>query len=41
MDHGPLVTEEIDAGAELVREFDKYEPVYERLAGRDRGARAA
>jgi hypothetical protein len=27
MDQGPLVTEEIEAGAELVREFDKYEPV--------------
>jgi hypothetical protein len=27
MDHGPLVMEEIDAGAELAREFDKYEPV--------------
>jgi hypothetical protein len=27
MDQGPLVTEEIDAGAELVREFDKYAPV--------------
>ncbi|MEK6257673.1 MAG: hypothetical protein AABP62_03550 [Planctomycetota bacterium] len=27
MDHWPLVIEEIDAGAELVREFDKYEPV--------------
>lgn len=27
MDQGPLVIEETDAGAELVREFDKYEPV--------------
>ena len=27
MDHGPLVIEETDAGAELAREFDKYEPV--------------
>ena len=27
MDQGPLVIEEIDAGAELVREFDQYEPV--------------
>ncbi|MEO6811667.1 MAG: hypothetical protein ABI353_21355 [Isosphaeraceae bacterium] len=27
MDQGPLVIEEIDAGAELVRQFDKYEPV--------------
>lgn len=27
MDQGSLVTEEIDAGAELAREFDKYEPV--------------
>lgn len=27
MDQGPLVNEEIDAGAELVREFNKYEPV--------------
>jgi hypothetical protein len=27
MDQGPLVIEEIDAGAELVREFDKYDPV--------------
>jgi hypothetical protein len=27
MDQGPLVMEEIDAGAELAREFDKYEPV--------------
>jgi hypothetical protein len=27
MDYGPLVTEEIDAGAELVREFNKYAPV--------------
>ncbi len=27
MDRGPLVREEIDAGAEFVREFDKYEPV--------------
>ena len=27
MDQGPLVIEEIDAGAELAREFDKYEPV--------------
>ena len=27
MDQGPLVTEEIEAGAELAREFDKYEPV--------------
>lgn len=27
MDQGSLVTEEIDAGAELAREFDKYEPI--------------
>ncbi|MBL8800174.1 MAG: hypothetical protein JNM56_40200 [Planctomycetia bacterium] len=27
MDQGPLVMEEIDAGAELVRAFDKYAPV--------------
>jgi hypothetical protein len=27
VDQGPLVIEEIDAGAELAREFDKYEPV--------------
>ena len=27
MDQGPLVKEEIDAGAELVREFGKYEPI--------------
>lgn len=27
MDQGPLVSEEIDAGAELAREFDKYQPV--------------
>lgn len=27
MDPKPLVTEEIDAGAELVREFDKFMPV--------------
>jgi hypothetical protein len=27
MDPGPLVREEIEAGAELVREFDKYAPV--------------
>ena len=27
MDQGPLVNEEIDAGAELARQFDKYEPV--------------
>jgi hypothetical protein len=27
MDRGPLVIDEIDAGAELAREFDKYEPV--------------
>ena len=27
MDYGPLVAEEIDAGAELVRQFDQYEPV--------------
>jgi hypothetical protein len=27
MDHGPLVMDEINAGAELVREFDRYEPV--------------
>src|SRR5947207_15032852 len=27
MDQGPLVIEEIDAGAELVREFDKYKPI--------------
>ena len=27
MDQGPLVIEEIDAGAELAREFDKYEHV--------------
>lgn len=27
MDQGSLVTEEIDAGAELARAFDKYEPV--------------
>ena len=27
MDQGPLVMQEIDAGAALVREFDKYAPV--------------
>lgn len=27
MDYGPLVKEEIDAGAELVRAFDSYKPV--------------
>jgi len=27
MDYGPLVSEEIDAGAELIRRFDKYMPV--------------
>lgn len=27
MDQGPLVSEEIGAGAELVRGFDKYKPV--------------
>ncbi len=27
MDQGPLVREEIDAGGELTREFDKYAPV--------------
>lgn len=27
MDQGPLVIEEIDAGAELIREFNKYAPV--------------
>lgn len=27
MDQGQLVIDEIDAGAELAREFDKYEPV--------------
>ncbi len=27
MDQGPLVAEETDAGAELVRQFDKYSPV--------------
>jgi len=27
MDQGPLVIEEIDAGAELARQFDKYEPI--------------
>ena len=27
MDQGPLVTEEIDAGAEFVRRFDRVEPV--------------
>ncbi len=27
MDQGPLVMEEIDAGAELVRQFDNYKPV--------------
>lgn len=27
MDQGPLVIEEIDAGAKLVREFEKYDPV--------------
>lgn len=27
MDHGPLVNEEIDAGARLIREFDRYGPV--------------
>ena len=27
MDHGPLVTEEIDAGADLVRQFNEYAPV--------------
>jgi hypothetical protein len=27
MDQGPLVIEEIDAGAELAREFDQYQPI--------------
>lgn len=27
MDNGPLVTEEIDAGAELIRQFDQYAPI--------------
>jgi hypothetical protein len=27
MDQGPLVIEEIDAGADLAREFDRYKPV--------------
>jgi hypothetical protein len=27
MDQGPLVIEEIDAGAKLAREFDRFEPV--------------
>src|SRR2546425_13369387 len=27
MDQGPLVTEQIDAGAKLINEFDKYKPV--------------
>ncbi len=27
MDRGPLVSEETDAGAELVSEFDKFEPI--------------
>lgn len=27
MDQGPLVTEQIDAGAELVRQFEQYKPV--------------
>src|SRR3954449_4517715 len=27
MDQGPLVSEEINAGAIMVREFDRYEPV--------------
>jgi hypothetical protein len=27
MDQGPLVTEEIDAGAKLAREFGRYKPV--------------
>lgn len=27
MDQGPLVIEEIDAGASLAREFDQYEPI--------------
>jgi hypothetical protein len=27
MDQGPVVTEQVDAGAELIREFDKYVPV--------------
>ena len=27
MDHGPLVIEEIDAGAELARQFHGYEPL--------------
>ncbi len=27
MDQGPLVTEQIDAGAALIREFDKYAPL--------------
>ena len=27
MDHGPPVSEEIDAGAELAREFDRYAPL--------------
>ena len=27
MDQGPLVTEEIDAGEQLLRQFDRYEPV--------------
>jgi hypothetical protein len=27
MDQGPLVNEQVDAGAALVREFDKYKPL--------------
>jgi len=27
MDQGPLVIEEIDAGAELTREFDRHQPI--------------
>jgi hypothetical protein len=27
MDHGPLVIEEIDEGAKLAREFDRFKPV--------------
>jgi hypothetical protein len=27
MDQGPLVSEEIEAGAELIREFDRFQPI--------------
>lgn len=39
MDQGPLVIEETDAGAELVRRFDKYSPVKAALwvKGSDEG----